>query len=67
MKLYNYAVFYINLEGSNARRLQVEAQLESAGLSYTRVPAFDGRNLNLRNLPDYAEADAVRVRTHKSA
>lgn len=59
--MHDCAVFYINLDGSDARRLHIESQLKLAGFDlYTRVPAFDGRDLELTSCKDYLEAEAVR-------
>lgn len=47
------ATFLINLDGSPDRLASATAQLEAARIAFTRVPAFDGRPLDLSQLPDY--------------
>ena len=50
--------YLINLEGSTARMESARAQLEAAGLPFTRVAAFDGRGLDLAQVSDYDAAAA---------
>lgn len=50
-------IYLINLDGSDARLHSAREQFNAAGLSFERVPAFDGRGLRIDQFPDYdAEA-----------
>lgn len=51
--------FVINLDGSEARMASAAAQLTAAGLSFQRVPAFDGRGLTPDEFPDYDATAAL--------
>lgn len=51
-------VYVINLDGSADRLASASAQLRAAGLTFERVPAFDGRGLSVAEFPDYAPAQA---------
>lgn len=53
-------VFLINLDGSDDRLKEASAQLESAGVPFKRVPAFDGRALQPDEFPDYDRVGAMR-------
>lgn len=46
-------IYLINLDDSDERLHLASAQMEKAGLSFQRVPAFDGRKLNINQFPDY--------------
>lgn len=48
-----FPVYLINLDGSDDRLHSASAQLDAAGLSFQRVPAFDGRGLTIDQFPDY--------------
>jgi len=49
----NYASYYINLDSSTERRTSIEVELAKAGLTESyRIPAFDGRGLDLHTLVD---------------
>lgn len=52
--------FLINLDGSADRLQSATAQLDAAGISFERVPAFDGRNLTPSQFPDYDHEAAMR-------
>ncbi|MBW7922798.1 MAG: glycosyltransferase family 25 protein [Rubellimicrobium sp.] len=52
--------FLINLDGSADRLQSATAQLNAAGIAFERVPAFDGRNLNPDQFPDYDAEAAIR-------
>ncbi|WP_164736698.1 glycosyltransferase family 25 protein [Pararhodobacter zhoushanensis] len=54
-------VYVINLDGSADRLASASAQLHAAGLTFERVPAFDGRGLTVAEFPDY---DAARARAY---
>ena len=55
----NLITFLINLDGSDDRLNSARMQLEQQGIAFTRVSAFDGRNLNLAEVSDYDEARAI--------
>ena len=55
----NLITFLINLDGSDDRLNSARMQLEQQGIAFTRVSAFDGRNLNLAEVSDYDEAHAI--------
>ena len=55
------AVYLINLDGSDDRLREASGQLESAGVTFERVAAFDGRGLRIEEFPDY---DAKGARTY---
>lgn len=46
-------VYLINLDGSDDRLRSAKAQLDVAGITFQRVPAFDGRKLRIDEFPDY--------------
>jgi len=50
----------INLDGSDDRWRSVCEQLDNAGMCYTRLPAVDGRKLNLSEIEDYNAVAAKR-------
>ena len=52
-------VFLINLDGSDERLRSASMQLDAAGMSFQRVPAFDGRELTIDRFPDY-DAESAR-------
>lgn len=52
-------VYLINLDSSQDRLASATRQLRAAGLSFERVPAFDGRALRPQDFPDYDPAGAV--------
>lgn len=46
-------VYYINLDSSHERRASIEASLQAAGVTGAeRVPAFDGRKIDLARVTD---------------
>lgn len=46
-------VYYINLDSSHERRTSIEAELRAAGVTHAeRVPAFDGREIDLATAVD---------------
>jgi glycosyl transferase, family 25 len=53
-------IYVINLAGSDARLAAVTAQLDSAGLSFTRVAAIDGRGKPATVFPQYDAAATLR-------
>ena len=55
------AVYLINLDGSDDRLREASGQLESAGVTFERVAAFDGRGLRIEEFPDY---DAKGARSY---
>lgn len=55
------ATYLINLDGSDARLASATRQLRTAGIEFTRVPAFDGRGLNVAQVAEYDEGAAMRV------
>lgn len=50
--------YLINLDGSDERLAAAQAHLGAAGLAFERVPAFDGRTLQIDQFPDYDAAAA---------
>ncbi|PZX36720.1 glycosyl transferase family 25 [Roseinatronobacter thiooxidans] len=55
----SYATYYINLDSSTERRSSIEAELVKAGVTESyRIPAFDGRGLDLQSLGD-CDVDAA--------
>lgn len=50
----------INLDGSDARLASADQQLKDVGIAYQRMPAFDGRQLDPDDYPDYAGDRARR-------
>lgn len=50
--------FVVNLDGSVDRLADISARLAGFNINFERVPAFDGRKLNLSAIDDY---DAVRA------
>ena len=55
------ATFLINLDGSDARLARATAALTAAGLTFTRIPAFDGRGKTADDLPLYDAAATQRA------
>jgi len=55
------ATYLINLDGSDARLESATRQLRAAGVEFTRVPAFDGRGLDVSQVADYDPRGAMRV------
>ena len=55
-----FACLVINLDGSADRLRSVSTALEKAGIVFRRMPAVDGRNLDLDSLPDYDANEALR-------
>lgn len=54
-------IYYINLDSSTQRRASIEAQMKAAGLSDAiRVPAFDGRTVDLKTATDCDLPEALR-------
>lgn len=53
--------FLINLDGSTDRLQFATSQLDAAGITFERVPAFDGRGLSPADLPDYDPAAAMAL------
>lgn len=53
------ATYLINLDGSDERLASASAQLDAAGIAFTRVSAFDGRGLDLGQVSDYDARAAV--------
>ncbi|MCV2867221.1 glycosyltransferase family 25 protein [Defluviimonas sp. WL0002] len=47
-----HRTYVINLDGSDARMQATRVQLESAGISFERVSAFDGRHVNPDEFPE---------------
>lgn len=54
------ATYLINLDGSDARLESATRQLRAAGVEFTRVPAFDGRGLDVSQVADYDAPRAMR-------
>ncbi|WP_287886390.1 MULTISPECIES: glycosyltransferase family 25 protein [Paracoccus] len=52
-------VYLINLDGSDERLRSATRQLDEAGIAFERVPAFDGRALQVDEFPDYDPAGAM--------
>lgn len=50
----------INLDGSDVRLARATAALQSAGIPFRRLPAFDGRGKRPEDLPLYDPAAALR-------
>ncbi len=46
-------VYIINLDGSDRRMDEMRAELDREGLSFTRVPAVDGRGRPAQSFPEY--------------
>jgi glycosyl transferase family 25 len=57
----NIPAYLINLDGSDARLESTTQQLNDAGIEFTRVPAFDGRNIPNKEIDGY---DAQGAMTH---
>jgi glycosyl transferase, family 25 len=53
-------VYVINLDGSDARLAAITAQLDAAGLQFTRVPGVDGRGKLASQFPQYDAAATMR-------
>lgn len=53
--------YLINLDGSEARLKSAVSQLEAHDMAFERVPAYDGRNLDLATLGDY---DEIRTKAY---
>ncbi|PID66178.1 MAG: glycosyl transferase [Gammaproteobacteria bacterium] len=56
MKIKTYL---INLDDSTERLCQASQQLQAAGVSFERVPAFDGRNIQVADIKEYDEKASV--------
>jgi glycosyl transferase family 25 len=56
----NLTVFLINLDGSDDRLASATTQIESAGVSYQRYAAFDGRGKNPTDFEEYDDQAATR-------
>ncbi|MFC5386046.1 glycosyltransferase family 25 protein [Aquamicrobium segne] len=54
------AVYVINLEDSKERLDLIRSQLDSLGIAFARVPAFDGRKLDLSKVEDYDADRSMR-------
>ncbi|WP_426235296.1 glycosyltransferase family 25 protein [Pararhizobium sp. DWP1-1-3] len=52
--------YVINLDGSNDRLDAISARLAAFGIAFERIPAVDGRPLDLSTVADYDEAHAER-------
>lgn len=55
-----FPVYLINLDGSDERLSAATAQLDAAGLTFERLPAFDGRKLRVDEFPGYDAKAAIR-------
>lgn len=51
--------YLINLDGSTDRLRSATEQLNAFGITFQRVPAFDGRNLTINEFPDYDHPAAI--------
>ncbi|MFT4190790.1 MAG: glycosyltransferase family 25 protein [Comamonas sp.] len=57
----NYCAYIINMDGSPARLQAVVTWLDAYGIAWSRVPAVDGRALDLLNHPDVSVQDYHRL------
>ena len=55
----NIITYLINLDGSDQRLKQASEQLNRLNIPFTRVPAFDGRQLDLQSVPEYDQTHAI--------
>lgn len=55
------SIYVINLDRSTGRLREIRARLDAFGLPFERVPAFDGRQLDLATVADY---DAQRTKRY---
>ena len=55
----NITTYLINLDGSDQRLKQASEQLNRLNIPFTRVPAFDGRQLDLQSVPEYDQTHAI--------
>ena len=56
IKLSRIKVFVINLDRSTQRLAAIQAQLAPTQLEWQRVPAVDGRAIDVSSLPEVDEA-----------
>lgn len=56
----SFACFVINLDGSDDRLRSISDKLDSAGMVFARLPAVDGRGLDLSQVADYDAEAALR-------
>lgn len=56
----DFLCFVINLDGSTARMEAIADSLGRTGIRFERLPAFDGRKLDLSKVADYDAAAARR-------
>jgi glycosyl transferase family 25 len=56
--MHRLITLVINLDGSDDRMSSARQQLEAAGIAFERLPATDGRRLNIASLP-YHDTDAT--------
>lgn len=63
MKLHRSKIpaYLINLDGSADRLAAVSQELATAGIEFERVPAVDGRTLNLRDVEDCDHDKALKT------
>lgn len=54
------SVFLINLDGSSERLKKASEQLRRAGIDFERVPAFDGRTVDMYKQEDLDQAACLR-------
>lgn len=55
----NIVTYLINLDGSHTRLTQASEQLHQQHISFIRVPAFDGRQLDTSTVAEYDEDRAL--------
>lgn len=53
-------IYVINLDGSTERLNDIQGVLSGYGIAFERVPAFDGRDVDLESVVDYDMAHAER-------
>lgn len=56
----SFACFVINLDGSDDRLRSISDKLDAAGVAFARLPAVDGRGLDLSQVADYDAEAALR-------
>ncbi|MBF9030257.1 glycosyl transferase family 25 [Rhodobacterales bacterium HKCCE3408] len=61
----DWPVFVINLDRDRSRLGKVSAELSRAGVTWTRLPAVDGRALTPREVASVYDAEANRVRARQ--
>ncbi|MGB3176258.1 MAG: glycosyltransferase family 25 protein [Albidovulum sp.] len=59
------AAFVINLDESAGRLARMQAQFDTLGQGFTRIPAVDGRAFGASDVPAYDEAQALRFMGRK--